>query len=147
MQLHSARLLVLCAVVISAACSGRVQPPAGGVGAAAPELAVERFLQLALDREYLQMGWFFGTTEGSVLQRDSPEDVERRMYALATVLQNQGFIVGPGAPVPGRVGAAQVFNVQLTRSGEQVRVPITVVRAGEGRWLVEDVPVQAITNQ
>lgn len=147
MQRVSSRLLVLCTLVIFAACGGRVAAPAGGAGAPAPGPAVERFLELAGEQEYLQMGWFFGTAEGSVMQRDSPSDVEKRMYALATLLRNEGFAIGNGVSVPGRVGAAQVFNVQLTRSGRQLAVPMTVVRGPDGRWLVEQVEVQAVTNQ
>lgn len=93
------------------------------------------------------MGWVFGTSDGPVLQRDSPADVEKRMYALATVLQNQAYVVGPATAVPGRIGAAQQFNVRLMRQGRELQVPITTVRDSNGRWLVEQVDVQAVTNQ
>lgn len=108
---------------------------------------MERFLQLAGEDEYLQMGWFFGTTNGPILQRDSPSDVEKRMYALATVLQNDGFVVGTGMAVPGRVGAAQRFDVRMQQRGREVQVPITAVSASGGRWLVEQVDVQAVTGR
>lgn len=104
-------------------------------------------MQLAAQQDYLEMGWLFGTSEGPVLQRDPPADVERRMYALASVLRNQGFNIGTATSVPGRIGAAQQFSVSLTRDGREVRVPIIAVRGPGQRWLVEQVDVSAITNQ
>lgn len=133
-------------VIVSACAAGR-QPPPGGAGAPAPGAAVERFLQLAGEQEYLQMGWFFGTVDGPVIQRDPAPDVEKRMYALATVLRHQSFELGPATAVPGRVGAAQRFNVTLDRDGREVQVPITAVRGPDERWLVEQVDVSAVTNQ
>ena len=133
-------------LALLAGCGSGIRPPPTGIGAPAPAAAVERFLQLAGESEYLQMGWYFGTTSGPVNQRDNPSDVEKRMYALANVLQNQGFVVGTGTGVPGRVGAAQLFSVQLMRNGRQHRVPFTVVRGPGERWLVENVDVTAVTN-
>lgn len=123
-----------------------MQPPAGGAGAPAPASAVERFLQLAEEGEYLQMGWYFGTSDGPVLQRDDPSEVEKRMYALATVLDNDGFVVGSPSAVPGRIGAAQSFAVRLQRGNRQLQLPVVAVRGPGGRWLVESVDLQAITN-
>lgn len=142
-----ARLPALVVLLLIAACAGGLRPPAGGAGAPAPEAAVERFLQLAGEREYLEMGWYFGTSEGPVNGRDAASDVEKRMYALATVLQNEGYVVGSGTPVPGRVGAAQRFTVRLMRNGREQQVPFTTVRGPGERWLVEQVDVQAITSQ
>jgi hypothetical protein len=139
--------MLIGAIAAIAACSAGMRPPAGGVGAPVPAAAVERFLQLAGEAEYLQMGWFFGTADGPVIQRDPASDVEKRMYALATVLQNDGYVLGSGVPVPGRVGAAQTFNVRLQRQAGPVVVPITVVRGPDERWLVEIVDLQAVTNQ
>lgn len=133
-------------MLTAAACSAGLQPPAGGPGAPAAASAVERFLQLGTEGEYLQMGWYFGTTDGPILQRDDPSDVEKRMYALATVLQHDAFVVGPGRDVPGRVGAAQGFTVQMQREGRQLQVPFVAVQGPGGRWLVESVDVQAVTN-
>ena len=93
------------------------------------------------------MGWFFGTSEGPILQRDPAADVEKRMYALATLLQNDGYVLGTGSDVPGRIGGAQRFTVQLQRQGREYRVPFTAVRTSGQRWLVEQVGVEAITNQ
>ena len=140
------RLPVAILATLLAACSAGIQPPATGAGAPVPASAVERFLQLAEEGDYLQMGWYFGTSEGPVLARDEPSDVEKRMYALATVLQNDGFVVGPATAVPGRIGSAQGFTVRLQRQGRTLQVPFVTVRGPGERWLVESVDLQAITN-
>jgi hypothetical protein len=141
------RLPVGVLAVLLAACSAGMQPPAAGAGAPVPASAVERFLQLAEEGEYLQMGWYFGTSEGPILDRDEPSEVEKRMYALATVLQNDGFVVGPPTAVPGRIGSAQGFTVRLQRQGRTLEVPFVTVRGSGDRWLVESVDLQVITNQ
>lgn len=146
MQRLLSQLKPLAAAVLLAACAGGMQAPASGVGAPAPAAAVDRFLQLAGEGDYLQMGWYFGTSDGAVLQRDPASDVEKRMYALATVMTNDGYVVGTGESVPGRIGAAQRFRVRLQREGRQIDVPIVTVRTGNERWLVEQVDVEAITN-
>lgn len=134
-------------LLLLAACAGGMRPPAGGAGAPAPTVAVERFLQLAGEREYLGMGWLFGTATGAVLERDPAAEVEQRMFALATLLQNEGYEVGTGTSVPGRVGAAQRFDVRLRRGGREHSVPIVAVRGPGGRWLVEQVDVEAVTGR
>ena len=115
-------------------------------GAPAAPAAVERFLQLAADRDYVGMGWVFGTADGAVLERDPAPEVEQRMYAIASILQHDGFVVGNGTAVPGRVGEAQLFDVIMTRSTTTYRVPFTAVRGPGGRWFVEQVDVEAITG-
>lgn len=133
-------------LVALTACSAGLQPPPGGAGAPVAASAVERFLQLAAESEYLQMGWYFGTTDGPILERDDPSEVEMRMYALATVLRNDGFVVGNPTAVPGRIGAAQRFDVRLQRNARTMQVPLVTVQGPSGRWLVESIDVQAITN-
>lgn len=146
MQRLFTALTILAALAMTAACSSGLRPPATGVGAPAPAAAVERFLQLAEEGKFLEMGWYFGTAEGAILERDPAPEVEKRMYALATVLANEGYILGEGMSVPGRVGAAQRFTVRLQKEMRQVEVPMTVVRGPGERWLVEQVELQAITG-
>ena len=145
------RLRALGAAVLIAGMAGcgggGARLPAGGPGGVASTAAVERFLQLARDKDYVQMGWVFGTEEGPVIARDPIGDVERRMYALADVLQHEAVTVGSPTPVPGRIGAAESFQVQIRRGGNQYRVPMVVVRGPDRRWFVEQVDVEAVTNQ
>lgn len=134
-------------LVFAAACGPSVRMPQGGPGAEMPAAAVERFLRLAAEKEYVEMGWVFGTENGPVIRRDSPEDVERRMFALASLLENEMFVVRSQSPVPGRVGAAMQFDVLITQRGREYTVPFTTVRGPGQRWFVEQVRVEAITGR
>lgn len=145
--LRLSRLLPLAVLLLAAACASAPPPPQQGTaGAPAPSAAVERFLQLSRDKDYVQMGWLFGTTEGAVMRRDPASDVEKRMYALATVLQNQGYTIRGEEPIPGRIGAAVRVNVQLQQGNRRPEVPFVAVRGPDARWFVEQVGVEAITS-
>ena len=101
----------------------------------------------AAAKEYAQMGWIFGTAKGPLVRRDPPSDVERRMYALATVLEHSTFAVQGENPVPGRAGAAVQMPVRLTQRGREYTVPFTAVRGPDGRWFIEQIGVEAVTAQ
>ena len=138
--------LAVLLLLLLAGCAGGLSRGREQAGCISPAAAVERFLQLASDRSYLEMGWVFGTEEGPVLDRWPRPEVEQRMYALANVLQHDAFVVGNGTPVPGRVGKAIRFQVTLQRGSRQVQVPIVAVQGPRGRWLVEQVDVEALTD-
>lgn len=139
-------LALLILGLLATGCSARVSPPPGGPGAVAPGVAVEQFLQLAAERDFARMGWYFGTAEGAILDSQPAPDVEQRMYALAHVLQHDGYVLGPEQPVPGRVGTSMRYPVTLTRNQRNYSVPFMVTRGPGGRWFVEMIDVEAITN-
>jgi hypothetical protein len=134
-------------VLLSAGCAPTLPPPAAGPGAAVPEAAVEGFLNAAAAGDYLLMGWLFGTERGPVLRRDPPAAVERRMYALATLLRNERFTLRAGARVPGRVGRAVQFEVMLRHGGREHGVPFTVVLGPGERWYVERIELEALAGR
>lgn len=144
-------LLPVLVLVALAACGGGRQAsasramPQGSAGASAPSAAVEQLLRLAARKQYLEMGNVFGTVEGPVSGRDAPRDVERRMYGLATVLENNGFTILDEAPIPGTVGQGVRLTVQLRKGDRNVSVPFTTVRGPADRWFVETVDVERIT--
>jgi hypothetical protein len=138
--------VLLCA---TGACAGRssvASAPAGGAGAASSTAAVERFLQLAEKKDYVQMGWVFGNAEGPGIQKWPLPEVERRMYGIAEALKHDSYAVGPSSPLPGRIGSAESFRVRMVRGSMAYQVPFITVRDSRGRWFVENVAVDAITN-
>ncbi len=143
-SLRSAPVLLLA--LLLSGCATRVAQPAGGPGAPLAPAAIERFLLLAGERDYVQMGWIFGNAQGAILRQHPVREVEQRMYALAHVLQHDGYVLGGESAVPGRLGSAIRYNVALTRANRTFQVPITVARAGDGRWYVEMIDVEAVTN-
>lgn len=137
-------LRLLTVVLLTAACAAGRAPAGAAPGAPAAPAAVERFLQLARDRDYAEMGWVFGTSDGPILRRDPVGQVEQRMYALASLLEHDGFVVGSGSPVAGRTGTAIRFDVLLNRGTETFRVPFTTVVGPNSRWFVEQVAVESM---
>lgn len=154
--------LLLSALVLAvlAACGGQQgaapasgpsaqmgQAPRGGPGGAAPSATVEQVLRLAGRKQYLDMGWLFGTVEGgAIMGRDPRADVERRMFALASVLENQQFVIRDEQPIPGSVGQSVRITVQLNQRGRTTNVPFVTVRGPGDRWFIEQVDVQAVTS-
>lgn len=141
------RTLPLLLVLLVAACGRSVRPPAAGPGAPAAAAAVERFLNLVAEKDYVEMGWVFGTEKGPIIRRDPPADVERRMYAIANVLQHERYVIRSESPVPGRIGNAVRFDVALTQRGREHLVPFTAVRGPGQRWFVEQVRLEVITGR
>ncbi len=103
-------------------------------------------MRFAGNRDYVSMGWVFGTTEGPIAQRDPLPEVEQRMYVLADLLIHDGFEVAGGAPVPGRTGTAITYDVTVRRGDRTFRVPFTAVRGPRDRWFVEQLNVEAVTG-
>lgn len=140
-----AKLLIGFVFMLSA-CATYVPRAEGAPGAPAAQAAVERFLLESTEKDYVQMGWLFGTTDGPIIERDPVSDVERRMYAIANVLTHTSYSVDRQYPVPGRIGEAIRFDVQLMRGEREYLVPFTVVQGPEGRWFVEQVDIEAVTG-
>jgi len=150
--LRSWRIRSLPAVllVVLAACGGRggsgaVVPGTAPAPAGAPADAVERFMRLLGAKDYLGMGHLFGTAEGPITSRDPQQQVERRMYAIASILANDRFVIRGGQGIPGRGPEVTQLTVQITQHGQARDVPFVVVRTANG-WLVEQVDLQAVTR-
>jgi hypothetical protein len=126
---------------------------------------VERFLQAANERDIEMMGRLFGTSDGPIIETGSTfgcmfkkigswfggtacvdrRDVEIRLDAIAQLLRHDDYLVAGEQAVAGRLNEARQVFVNLTVEGEQVsRVPFTVVRTSEGRWLVEAVDLERV---
>jgi hypothetical protein len=112
-----------------------------------PSEVVERFMQLATAKNYGQMGYAFGTREGAILSREPQPSVERRMYAIATILQNDRYVIRDQSPIPGRNEADAVqLTVQVTQGGQSRDVPFVAVRTTRGNWLVEQIDLERLTK-
>ena len=64
-------------------------------------------------------------------------DVELRMDVIAAILAHESYRVGAQAVVVGRGRAAARVEVEVVTEGRVVSVPFVVIRADDGRWLVE----------
>jgi len=152
--------LALASAALSAACVHQVVSSSGAggnVAGPAPQLAVESFLRAAncvasakcgtKAQDLETMSRLFGTRDGSILQRDPRADVERRMYALASLLESEDYQVQGQNIVPGRVSEAVQLTVRLNQGGRPVAVPVIMVRTSSGDWLVEQIDMAPLTRR
>lgn len=147
MSIRMPLVLLLLVTLSVAGCRSGATPPASGPGGPDAASAVERFVRLAGNQEFSEMGWVFGTEQGPVLKRDPEGEVEQRMYALAMILQHEDFAITRERRVPGRLGRAIEFNVTLTQEDDSYDVPFTAVQGNDGRWYVEQVDLEVITGR
>jgi hypothetical protein len=148
------------------ACTTQTMPNA--VAPVAAQLSVERFLQAANDRDVQSMGRLFGTQNGplgdtggtfgcafkkigswfggtSCLKR---VEVELRMDAIASVVQHQDYRIVREEPVAGRTSPTRRVVVDFDMGDRAVNgAPFVVVQTNEGRWLVQEVPLEAMMAQ
>jgi hypothetical protein len=155
--------LLTLAVLIAASCSTQSDP--GAVAPVAAQLSVERFLQAANDHDVRAMGRLFGTRDGPAMDTGSTfgcffkkigswfggtactkkTEVELRMDAIASIVQHQDYQIVREESVAGRTSPARRVFVNLTMPGKQVKdAPFVVVQTTEGRWLVEQVPLEQL---
>ena len=148
--------LLLFLSACSARSSGTTDPGFG------PSLTIERFLQAAsavtqlsagggqgserMADEIETMARLFGTTDGSILNRDPRDEVEQRMFLIARILEHTDYELAGERAVPGRSREAIEVRVNLTTREGPKTVPFTVVRTSRGDWLIENVALEAITG-
>jgi len=160
---RSRTLAVLALALAVSACGSQSGPNA--VAPVAAQLSVERFLQAANQRDVDSMGRLFGTAEGAALDTGSTfgcffkkigswfggtpcierVDVELRMDAIASIVRHDDYRIVREEAVAGRVSPTRRVLVNFTIGPRTVtEAPFIVVQTGEGRWLVEQVPLEQI---
>ncbi len=145
------RALPTCglAALLAFGCVKRtVEPVSSGPATTgiAPQLVIEQFLRAANANDLQQMGRLFGTADGSVLQRDPRSEVEKRMFAIASLLRHQDYTIQGQSIVPGRDDEIRLA-VRLKREKDEVVVPFTLVRTHDGGWLITDIDLTAVTSK
>jgi hypothetical protein len=128
------------------ACAPALRPPPAGPGAPAAAAAVERFLQLAADGDFVEMGWVFGNERGPVIQQRPRAEVERWMHTLSQVLQHRTYSLRGESAIPGRMGKAVQIDVSLRTAEREHQVPFTAVQGPGGRWFVEQFDIERILS-
>lgn len=157
--------LVTLALAAPTACTTVVMeaPPTAQIGA---QLSVERFLNAANQRDVRAMGRLFGSSDGAVMETGSTfgcmfkkigswfggssctkkEEIEIWMDTIASILEHQDYRIVDESRVAGRTVPATRIHVDLTTpDGAAARgVPFLLVQTDDGRWLVEQVDLEAV---
>lgn len=161
------QLLFVLLALFSGACATASGPgtPAPGV---TPALSAGSFIQAVQASDLDGMARIFGTADGPIADTGSSlgcafrrmgswirlsnrcltrVDVELRMNAIALILRHDQHTVGREEPVPGRDRPTVRVWVALTRGGQPLpELPLTLVRARSGRWMVEQIDLERITR-
>jgi hypothetical protein len=157
----------LVLLLVAAGCTSSSGPSA--VAPVAAQLSVERFLQAANQRDVQAMGRLFGTADGSLMETGSTfscffkkigswfggnactkrTDVELRMDAIASIVQHRDYRIVREEAVAGRESPTRRVLVDMTFDQERtvMAAPFIVVQTGQGRWLVEQVPLEQLMQR
>lgn len=132
-------------------------------------LSVERFLQASNTRDLDSMARIFGTANGPIAdQTGSPvgctfrrlgswfgmgqrclswTEIEVRMDAIAQILRHDDYRIREESQVAGRRHPTTRIGVDLTRGSSRYdNVPFVVVQASGGRWLLEEIGLERLTQ-
>jgi hypothetical protein len=113
----------------------------------ASSLVIEQFLRAVNARDLASMGRLFGTADGPIGKRDPVQNVETRMYTLATIMKHDDYKIESAEIVPGRGEDATRVMVRMTIAQRIYRVPFTLVHSKGDVWLVEQIGIEEITNR
>lgn len=139
-------------VVLAAACGGGPPPPSGPTppenSEVATTLVIDQFLRAVNSNDLDTMARLFGTRNGSILERDPRDHVDRQMFALASILRHESYQVVRREIVPGRRDEATQLIVRMKFANDkEVDVPYTLVYSTDRQWLIEIIDLQAITGR
>ncbi|MYA64404.1 MAG: hypothetical protein F4139_02590 [Gemmatimonadetes bacterium] len=132
-----------------------------------PVRVVAEFLGAANRRDHGAMASRFGTGDGPIGETGSAvgcafrrvgswiglgerclsrPEVELRMDLIAGVLAHESYRIRSADGVVGRGRPAARVEVEVVTEGRTVVVPFVVIRADNGRWLVEEVGLRRMVG-
>src|SRR5688500_10199026 len=143
-------LLVTTFLLGLAACAPARVPSPGpapstndGLGAAAPRLAVDAFLDAVRTEDLQAMGATWGTSQGPARQTIERTELEKRVIILQCYLQHDSYRVLN--EFPGE-GGRRVVRVELTRGTDKRQPSLHTIQGPGGRWYVENVELAAVRD-
>jgi hypothetical protein len=142
------RIALAFLAALLTACATREVPVAAGAprDQIGPSLVVEQFLRAVNANDLATMARLFGTKDGPVQRLDPHRQTEERMFALASLLRHEDYVIEGERVVPGRSDEATQLIVRMTTRQRSAAVPFTLVITRDGSWLVEQIGVVALTQ-
>jgi len=149
---NSGRTLLAVALLVgvTACASGSSSPaaaPAPETASVATSLVIDQFLRAANSNDLDTMARLFGTANGSILNWEKKDDVEKRMFTIASVLRHDSYAVKRQEIVPGRRNEATRVIVGMKIGQSEIDVPYTLVWTKDRIWLIEQIGIDQITNR
>jgi hypothetical protein len=143
-------LLMTALLLTVVACATTPTPQPGatsstsdGLGAVAPRLAVDAFLDAVRTEDLQAMGAIWGTSRGPARETIERTELEKRAIILQCYLQHDSYrVLGE---VPGEAGR-RVVRVEITRGRDTRQPSLHTVQGPRGRWYVENVDLAAVRD-
>ena len=129
--------------LLLAACGGGSAPSAVAPKNSARG-AVEGFMQAVADSNLTQMANLWGTSAGPAAKTKQPADWERRIEVMRAYLQNESHRLVSDAPAGS--DARHSVQVEIRRQLCTWVIPFTVLRLGDGSWIVNQVDLTTAGN-
>lgn len=146
-EAHLTRLLAgLIIVAALAGCGGRSAAPAAPSD---PTTTLSEFLDAVKGNDLAAMARLFGTVDGpAAATTDDSEALRKTLVVIQRYLAHDSYrVVGPTDPSPTGRGTRLAFTVEITRPTRcVVSLPIELVRARDGNWLVLNVNLDQAGN-
>lgn len=160
--------LLLLVSAVAAGCASSAAPTSRMAGNQ-PMISVERFLQAANTGDLEAMGRIFGTSSGSMADQMggtfscafrrmgswirvsdrcvTRQELELRMNVIALILRHDTYRIRSESPVPGRQRPTVRIGVDLAHGVSRYPdVPFVIVQSRDGRWLIEQIGLERITQ-
>ena len=137
-------IAVLATGIVLAACGGGASGGSSTPVASAAEAAMG-FLRAAADSNVTRMAELWGTSSGPASRTNQPTDYQRRVVVMQSFLWSDSSNVVGQASVPGDDNRRTV-TVAIWRGGCMKQFPLTMVRTGNGAWLVSNVDLALTGN-
>jgi hypothetical protein len=134
------RSLVLVVLFAAVACGKQVVQSIGPVGA--PAAVAAAFMQAVADSNFTQMGELWGTTDGSAVTTNKPNNWLQRVAVMHAYLKGGTHRVAgeeAGLAKPDR----RQLTVEISRSGCVRAVSFTMILTKQGSWLVNAIDLNA----
>jgi hypothetical protein len=124
-----------------AACGGGSKPTTGATPSPGPSQAVQEFMKAVADSNLTRMAELWGTSSGSAAETGKPTDYQRRIAVMYT------FLKGSTAKVLAEVERSNdksTLAVEVTRSDCHKRIPFTLEKTKNDRWMVTSIELGAL---
>ena len=137
------RRLAVLAVVGGLACG---RGPSETPSPQSLNQTLAQFLDAVKANDLQRMGTLWGDRRGPVVGWMENTQLKKKLTVIQIYLAHDGYRVIDGPlPAPGR-DDERTFHVELQRKGCNVAIPIDLVRAKRGSWLVHDVHLESAGN-
>lgn len=135
------RILTAIILTVLIGCGGGSKPSTSAAPSAGPAHAVEDFMKAVGDSNLTRMAELWGTSRGSAAETGKPADYQRRVAVMYT------FLKGSTAKVLAEVERSEdrsTLAVEVTRADCRKRIPITLEKTKNDRWLVTSIELGAL---